>query len=49
VKEGSDREELLRRLEQCRRFAAEPRDPQTKERLTALMKDLTEHLEQKKT
>lgn len=49
MKEGSDREELLRRLEQCRRFAAEPWDPQTKERLTALMKDLTEQLEQKKT
>jgi hypothetical protein len=49
VKEGSDREELLRHLEQCRRFAAEPWGPQTKERLTALLKDLTELLEQKRT
>jgi hypothetical protein len=44
VSESSDRNELLRRLEQSRRLAAEPSDPLTKARLKQLVKDLEEQL-----
>jgi hypothetical protein len=40
----SDRQELMRRLEQARRMAREPTDPLTKERLTQLVRDLEEQL-----
>lgn len=46
---SEDRKELQRRLEQSRRLAAEPSDPLTKERLRALVADLEEQLEQKKS
>jgi hypothetical protein len=44
VSESSDRNELLRRLEQSRRLAAEPSDPLTKERLKQLVTDLEQQL-----
>jgi hypothetical protein len=44
VSESSDRNELLRRLEQSRRLAAEPSDPLTKDRLKQLVTDLEEQL-----
>jgi hypothetical protein len=43
VSESTD-DELLRRLEQSRRLAAEPSDPLTKERLKQLVTDLEEQL-----
>lgn len=45
---GEDRKELQRRLEQSRRLADQPSDPLTRERLTALVADIEEQLEQKK-
>jgi hypothetical protein len=45
VGESSDRNELLRRLEQSRRLAAEPSDPLTKDRLKQLVTDLEEQLQ----
>jgi hypothetical protein len=44
VSESSDRNELLRRLEQSRRLAAKPSDPLTRERLKQLVNDLEEEL-----
>jgi hypothetical protein len=44
VSESRDRNELLRRLEQSRRLAAEPSDPLTRERLKQLVNDLEEDL-----
>jgi hypothetical protein len=44
MSESSDRNELLRRLEQSRRLAAELSDPLTKERLKQLVTDLEEQL-----
>ena len=43
----SDREELKRRLEQCRRLAADALDPLTKERLQKLILDLEEQIKPK--
>ena len=42
--ESSDREELMKRLEQARRIADLALDPLTKERLTRLVQDLEEQL-----
>ena len=42
--EGSDRMELLRRLEQARRMAGSALDPLSKERLTRLVQELDEQL-----
>ena len=42
--EGSDRKELLRRLEQARRIAGLALDPLSKERLTRLVQELDEQL-----
>jgi hypothetical protein len=44
VSESSERNELLRRLEQSRRLAAEPSDPLTRERLKQLATDLEDQL-----
>jgi hypothetical protein len=42
--EKSDRAELERRLEQCRRLASGAHDPLTQERLRKLILDLEEQL-----
>ena len=42
--EDSDRAELQRRLEQCRRLAAQAFDPVTTERLQKLADDIEEQL-----